>query len=109
VKTIPADTVVVEFAQRVRSVLGAKLHAIYLFGSRTRSDAPTDSDYDFLLESTARLSSSERNHVSDITVDISGRNRVLLDVHYDLCSKMHGAQRFLTPFRAEVLSKGMAL
>lgn len=106
---ILVDTVVLEFVQRVRSELGDKLHAIYLFGSRVRGDAPPDSDYDFLLESVARLSSSERNRVADITVDISGRNRVLLDVHYDLCGKMHGAQRFLTPFRAEVLSKGMAL
>jgi predicted nucleotidyltransferase len=103
------DAVISEFAGRVRSALGAKLHAIYLFGSRVRGDAPSDSDYDFLLESIARLSSLERNRVADITVDISGRNRVLLDVHYDLCAKLHGAQRFLTPFRAEVLSKGIPL
>jgi predicted nucleotidyltransferase len=77
------------------------------FGSRVRGDAASDSDYDFLLESNVRLSSQERDKVADITVDISGRNRVLLDVHYDLCAKMHGAQRFMTPFRAEVLSKGM--
>jgi len=109
VKTIITDTVVLEFAQRVRSVLGDKLHAIYLFGSRARGDAPLDSDYDVLLESIAKLSSNERNRVADITVDISGRNRVLFDVHYDLCSKMHGEQRVLTPFRAEVLSKGMPL
>jgi predicted nucleotidyltransferase len=105
----PLDSVVLEFAQRVRSALGQKLHAIYLFGSRARGDASPDSDYDFMLESNARLSADERDQVADITVDISGRNRVLLDVHYDLCSKMHGENRFLTPFRAEVLSKGMAL
>ena len=108
-KTISGDTVVVEFVQRVRSALGDKLHTIYLFGSRARGGAPLDSDYDFLLESSVKLSSSERNRVADITVDISGRHRVLLDVHYDLCGKMHGEQRFLTPFRAEVLSEGMAL
>ena len=108
-KTIPADTVVLEFAQRVRSVLGDRLHAIYLFGSRARGNAPPDSDYDVLLESTAKLSPNERNRVVDITVDISGRSRVLFDVHYDLCDKMHGARRFLTPFRAEVLSKGVPL
>jgi len=105
----PFDTVVLEFAQRVRSVLGKKLHMIYLFGSRARGDASPDSDYDFMLESNAKLSAYDRDQVADITVDISGRNRVLLDVHYDLCSKMHGEHRFLTPFRAEVLSKGMPL
>jgi len=108
-KTNITDAVVCEFARRVRSVLGDKLHAIYLFGSRVRVDAPSDSDYDFLLESIAKLSSLERDRVTDITVDISGRNRVLMDVHYDLCAKMHGVQRFLTPFRAEVLSKGILL
>jgi len=107
--TIPRDTVVLEFAQRVRSVLGKKLHAIYLFGSRARGDAASDSDYDFMLESDAKLSAYDRDRVADITVDISGRNRVLLDVHYDLSSKMHGEHRFLTPFRSEVLSKGMPL
>jgi hypothetical protein len=29
----PLDSVVLEFAQRVRSALGQKLHAIYLFGN----------------------------------------------------------------------------
>ncbi|MDI6774060.1 MAG: nucleotidyltransferase domain-containing protein [Verrucomicrobiota bacterium] len=103
------DGVVQEFAQRVRSLLGAKLHAIYLFGSRARVEAAMDSDYDLLLETSVRLASDERDRVADITVDLSGRNRVILDVHYDLCGRMHGARRFLTPFRARVLSDGVLL
>jgi uncharacterized protein len=106
---IEKDIVVTEFARRVRSALGANLHAIYLFGSRAGGDSRPDSDYDFLLESRERVSEQERDRVADITVDISGRNGVLLDIHYALCEKLHGVKRFLTPFRSEVLTKGIPL
>jgi predicted nucleotidyltransferase len=103
------DKVVSEFAQRVRKVLGAKVHAVYWFGSRARGMGALDSDYDLLVESAGPLSMEERASVADITVDISGRKRVLLDVHYDLCEKMHGIKRFITPFRDVVLREGIVL
>ena len=103
------DSVVSEFAKRVRRGLGSKIHAVYWFGSRARGEGSSDSDYDLLLESAVPLSLHERDFVTDISVDISGRNRVLLDVHYDLCEKMHGLKRFITPFRDVVLSEGIVL
>ena len=103
------DSVVSEFAKRVRRVLGSKVHAVYWFGSRARGEGVPDSDYDILLESAVPLSIQERDLVTDISVDISGRNRVLLDVHYDLCEKMHGLKRFITPFREAILSEGVVL
>jgi predicted nucleotidyltransferase len=103
------DPVVSEFAKRVRKALGAKIHAVYWFGSRARGEGTPDSDYDLLLESVAPLSLQERDSVADISVDISGRTRVLLDVHYDLCEKMHGLRRLMTPFRDIVTREGVPL
>jgi predicted nucleotidyltransferase len=108
-KTEVTDSVVSEFAKRVRRGLGSKVHAVYWFGSRARGEGSSDSDYDLLLESASPLSIQERDFVTDISVDISGRNRVLLDVHYDLCEKMHGLKRFITPFRDVVMSEGIVL
>ena len=108
-KQQPNDPVVEEFEKRVRRVLGSKLVAIYWFGSRARGEDHEESDYDFLVEGAAELSSGDRDLVADISVDMSGRHGVVMDVHYDTWARLHGERRFMTPFRDAVLSEGLAL
>jgi predicted nucleotidyltransferase len=59
-----------EFADRVRSLLGERVRAITLFGSRARGEGRDDSDIDVLVL-VAAMSRGERRRVQDIGADLS--------------------------------------
>jgi predicted nucleotidyltransferase len=101
------DVVVEEFSAGVRRVLGQKVTAIYWFGSRSRNAGHDDSDYDMFVESRDTLSEEDRDRVVRVTVDISGKRGVVMDVHYGTFDRLHGPRRFLTPFREAVLTEGV--
>jgi predicted nucleotidyltransferase len=101
------DPVVDEFGTRVRKALGARLVAVYWFGSRAREEGRDESDYDLFLESATRLSPEERDRVVRISVEISGKQGVVMDVHYGTYDQLHGPHRFMTPFRETVLAEGV--
>lgn len=103
------DPVVDEFSFRVRAALGSRLKTIYWFGSRAQNRGREDSDYDFYVETVGGMSALDRDRVVGITVDISGRSGVVLDVHYGTQERLHGPNRFLTPFRETVLAEGVTV
>ena len=96
-----------EVGERVRAALGPRLVAMYWFGSRSREQGRDESDYDLFLESATKLSAEERGRVVRISVDISGKNRVVMDVHYGTYEQLHGPHRFLTPLRETVMKEGV--
>ena len=101
------DPVVEEFGARVRRLLGPKVAAIYWFGSRARGEGRDESDYDLFLESAAKLSPEDRDRVVRISVEISGKQGVVMDVHYGTHEQLHGPHRFMTPFRETILAEGV--
>ena len=101
------DELVDEFAARVRRALGGKCAHIYWFGSRARGESREDSDYDLFLESSSKLTEDERNRVAAITVELSGRHNIALDVHYGTSDRLRGPNRIMTPFRDILLREGI--
>lgn len=106
---IQSDKIVREFASRIHQLLGPKVLSIYWFGSRARGDSTSDSDYDFLLETASLLTAHERDSVVDTSVDVSGKYRVLLDVHYVNIERLQGVRNKTTPFHQAVLEEGIRL
>jgi predicted nucleotidyltransferase len=106
---VRADNIARAFAERVRRVLGPKLNRVYWFGSRTRGDSSAESDYDFLVETKARISREERDRIADISVRLTGRHRVPFDVHYTTEARMNRDAKLLSPFRDAVLREGSVL
>ncbi len=108
-REVKIDAVVAEFSERVRQALGSELVAVYWFGSRARNEGSDDSDYDIFVETVGWLSEEERDRVVRDTVDISARRGVVIDVHYGTQDRLHGPNRFLTPFRETVLAEGVVV
>ena len=101
------DGLVEEFAGRVRMRLREKVAAIIWFGSRARGQWRDDSDYDLLVQTHSPITGEDRHAVSDISVDLSGRYRHLLDVHYADDGRMDSESSLMSPFRAAVLEEGV--
>jgi predicted nucleotidyltransferase len=101
------DGLVEEFARRVRASLHEKVAAVIWFGSRVRGQWSEDSDYDLLVQTHEPISGEDRHAVSDISVDLSGRYRQLLDVHYADDRRMTPGMSLMSPFRAAVLQEGV--
>ncbi len=103
----PTDNIAKEFGLRVRRALGGNLAHVYWFGSRARREGSEDSDYDLFLETDSKLTEEERDRVAAITVDMSGRYNIVMDVHYGTTGRLRGPNRVMTPFRDVVLREGV--
>jgi len=89
--------------------LGNKVAAVIWFGSRARGQSRRDSDYDMLVQTHHPISSEDRHVVSDISVDLSGRYRELLDIHYADDRRMNSETSLISPFREAVLKEDVRL
>ena len=59
-----------QFKVEVKKVLGDRLDRVVLFGSRSRGDAASDSDFD-LLVTVRNLQETDRKRVFEIAADLS--------------------------------------
>jgi predicted nucleotidyltransferase len=103
---IAMDSIVREFADRVRSALGPHLRQLILFGSRARGDARPDSDYDVLVivdERTGR----ERECVLDVTTDLLTRYGALFGCLYRSVDEWRRMEGF--PLQMNIAREGVAL
>ncbi len=98
------DPLASKFAQVIRDKLGNKIEKIILFGSHSRGEATTESDYDFLLLVKNR-NRSLRETVLDIEADMLDKhNKLFTSVIYD--SKQWNFSKF-TPFGKNVAQEGI--
>lgn len=113
-KTQPDDEqecrqIVEQFVTRVRHALGPVVIAVYWFGSRARGTGENDADFDLLVETTSALSSSQRDGILDISIDIAAEYGCLLDVHYYTSEELRSPPCSRTPFIMNVLEESTVL
>ena len=74
-----SDPVVQALGSRLREAVGARLDALWLFGSRARGDARPDSDYDLLVV-VDEVSPDLEDRVLDLQVELLDRYDALVAV-----------------------------
>ncbi|NCC62682.1 MAG: nucleotidyltransferase domain-containing protein [Verrucomicrobiae bacterium] len=74
--------IVKNYLQGAHKILGNSFIAAYWFGSRSRGEGRSDSDYDLLIETKKVLTPKQRDAMADIAVDIAADHGALLDVHF---------------------------
>ena len=100
------DPIVQRFLDRC-AVLGNKVKAVYLFGSRAKGTARPDSDYDLLLVVSDAFSLSDKDMLYDRVMDIlleSGRLVSLKVFRQQAFQRLCGLR---TPFITHVLTEGI--
>ena len=94
------------FSAKLRSVSGIDVRAVYWFGSRAMGRGKFDSDFDFMVETGARLTEEQRDAVADIAVDMTAQHGVLLDIHYYTSDEIKSYSYACSPFVISVLEEG---
>jgi predicted nucleotidyltransferase len=71
------DPVIVDCANQLKQALGERLRELWLYGSRARGEARSDSDYD-LLVLLDRDAAELRERILDVQVDMLDRHDALV-------------------------------
>lgn len=102
------DPILTRFLERIRR-LSAKIHTVYLFGSRARGTERPDSDYDVLLVVADNFSLAEKDRLYDVVME------VLLDTGRLLSLKIFKEVAFRrlmdmgTPFMRHIAEEGVRI
>lgn len=87
--------------------LRRKINTIYLFGSRARSQARPDSDYDLFLIVSQDFSLSDKSKLYDQVMDILLETGRLVSLKIFKVSEFDRLRRLETPFIQNVLREGI--
>ena len=98
------DTALIRKINRLIKSHFADFKGSYFFGSRTRGDGGSDSDYDLLLTFAHKPDWREKNQIYDLIADIEIKERVVIDIKAYQDSELKSVW---TPFREKVLKEGI--
>ncbi|OGX04958.1 MAG: hypothetical protein A3G87_06230 [Omnitrophica bacterium RIFCSPLOWO2_12_FULL_50_11] len=101
-----ADVIVRRFLEKGRSVR-QKIHAVYLFGSRSRGTERPDSDYDLLLVVKKNFSLSDKDKLYDRVVDVLLETGKLMSLKLFREEEFQRLSALGTPFIENVLREGI--
>jgi predicted nucleotidyltransferase len=101
--------IVKKYLDGVSHILGGSPIAAYWFGSRSRGDARTDSDYDLLIETLEPVTSEQRDAMADIAVELAADYGALLDVHFYTHEEVSHTPIGRSPFVLAVHEEGVRL
>jgi len=101
-----SDPVVHALGSRLRETVGARLDALWLFGSRARGDARPDSDYDLLVV-VDEVSPDLEDRVRDLQVELLDRYDALVAVLLRSTQQWRDAKGF--PLAENIRREGIRL
>ena len=94
------------YAERIREQLGNHVLKVVLFGSRSRSDAKTDSDYDFLVVVDKKTEEIENSILENEVLFLNNNNVMAGTILYDSL-EWDRAKRF--PIGRNIMKDGIEL
>ena len=102
------DPIVQRFLDRC-AILGDKITAIYLFGSRATGTARPDSDYDLLLVVSDAFALSDKDTLYDQVIDILLESGRLVSLKIFRQQAFHHLCELRTPFMSHVTKEGIKI
>lgn len=101
--------IIEQYVNAARTILGDSFVRAYWFGSRARGEENPASDSDVLIETEKTVTSSQRDALADVAVDLAADYGVLLDVHFYPVNKPENKSKRISPFILSVHDEGILL